>query len=199
MLLSPVMPVRLKSTWDDWSKDRKCSLPPTPREVDSDMSCLNEKPKGWSCEIQLPNIPKVTGSSVTFGQLWDLWEWSRREAEEAGVCQSPALHPVSYSWMAGATPCPRLPRLISCLGRRSFRLFGLSFPAPSTEWLILHSFCEFNDGVCLPIWFQLILNKDLCLFLLECAHSECLLELHNKDTVFLFLSWLRLLFFFFFL
>lgn len=30
------------------------------------------------------------GSSVTFGQLWDLWEWSRREAEEAGVCQSPA-------------------------------------------------------------------------------------------------------------
>lgn len=35
----------------------------------TDMSCLNKKLKGRS-EIQLPNIPKVTGSSVPSGQRW---------------------------------------------------------------------------------------------------------------------------------
>lgn len=94
----------------------KCSLPPTPGKVDSDLSCLDKKLKCWSCEVPLPNVSKVSGSPVTFGQLWDLWEWSRREAEEAGIGQSPALRPVSYSWIAGAAPCPRLLRLDQLLG-----------------------------------------------------------------------------------
>lgn len=56
--LSQVIPAWLPLTWDDWSIEHKCSLPPTPGEVDSDMSCLNKKLKWWSCEIQLPNIQK---------------------------------------------------------------------------------------------------------------------------------------------
>lgn len=70
--------------------------PPTPGEADSDMSCLNKKLKGF-CE-SVAKYPKSNGElSVSSDELWDLWEWSRREAEEAGMCQSPALHPVSYS------------------------------------------------------------------------------------------------------
>lgn len=107
---SQVMPIRLKSTWGDWSTEHECSLPPTPREMDSDMSCLNKKLKFWGCTIQLPNIPKVTESSVTFGQLWNLWGWPRRGVlkKQRCVCQPPALYPVSYSWISVATPCPRL-------------------------------------------------------------------------------------------
>lgn len=110
---SQVMPIRLKSTWGDWSTEHECSLPPTPREMDSDMSCLNKKLKFWGCAIQLPNIPKVTESSVIFGQLWNSWGWPRRGAlkKQRCVCQPPALCPVSYSWISVATRCPCLHRL----------------------------------------------------------------------------------------
>lgn len=72
--------------------------------------------RNWSFEavrlIRLPNIPKVTESSVTFGQLWNLWGWPRRGTlkTQRCVCQPPALCPVSYSWLLVATPCPRLHR-----------------------------------------------------------------------------------------
>lgn len=91
---SQVMLIRLKSTWGGWSAEHECSLPPTPREMDSDMSCLNKKLKFWG--------------SVTFGQLWNSWGWPRRGAlkKQRCVCQPPALCPVSYSWISVAPPLP---------------------------------------------------------------------------------------------
>lgn len=116
MLLSQVIPVWLKSTWDDWSTEHKCSFPSYPRGSGLRHVLSQQKTEGFLWE-SVAKYPKSNGElSVTSDELWDLWEWSRREAEEAGMCQSPALHPVSYSWIAGAAPCPHLHCLDQLLG-----------------------------------------------------------------------------------
>lgn len=75
---------------------------------------------------------------------------------------------------------------VNCSGRTSFQFLNSPSPAPSTEWLILHSFCEFNGGVCLPTWFQLILNKDLCLFLPNDTECCFLNTFHELATLCVF-------------
>lgn len=104
------MPIRLESTWGAWSTEHECSLPPTPREMDSDMSCVNKKLKFWGCAIQLPNIPKVTESSVTFGQLWNWWGWPRRGALKkqrcvlSATCLMPSILLMNFSGHPLPTP-----------------------------------------------------------------------------------------------
>lgn len=69
--------------------------------------------------LKWDSVAKYPQSNGELRPIWPalgLWGWFRREAEEAGMCQSPALRPVAYSWVAGAAPCPRLHHLDQLLG-----------------------------------------------------------------------------------
>lgn len=107
----------------------KCSLPPPLGGMLSDMPCLNKNlGSGAVLAIQLPHIPKVTESSIIFGQLWSLWGWSRRGGFEDV--------PVTCLYAQCLTHDFQRPLLahayISCWGRTSFQLFNSLFTAPWT-------------------------------------------------------------------
>lgn len=108
---SQVMPIRLKSTWGDWSTERECSLPPTPREMDSDMSCLNKKLKFLGCTID--SVAKYSKSNRELCHIWPTlefvgvtWEGGSEDAEMclSATCLMPSILLMNFSGHPLPTP-----------------------------------------------------------------------------------------------